>query len=471
MGRVATLQRHTASALVIGLASLCTSCGDGGGSSPTPTPTNHAPGFTSVGSVSVVENTTGPIYTAAASDADGDPVTITLTGGADAAAFTLTGGALAFVSTPDFDRPIDANADNIYELALTASDGKGGTTPLALSVTVTNNHEGVNLTRVASGFGSDAVIASRGGASGLIIVSQDGSVHQVDATSGVVSDAGNVFKTGETGRVLAVAYSNGYGVAMLDIAGRGVIVRSIPPSPQQRAVDADLAAASTMKPHGTLFIGGDGALFGALGDPSGDLAQDATSGYGKFYRVQVDPYCGASVGSLCLSAELIGDGVHAPAGGGGYQGQSFLLDRGTDQQEEIDYFNQAARPIDFGWPYREGTYVRVANPPPAVIGPSLTYGHGNGTFDGNGLTGGTIYSGPIASLSNKILLTDEAGKVFAFPATFLADGILHRPNELENRTADFAPTSGAIERPVAIARDFAGRLFVLDGDGELYATG
>jgi hypothetical protein len=219
-----------------------------------------------------------------------------------------------------------------------------------------------------------------------------------------------------------------------------------------------------------LFIGGDGFLFGALGDPSGDLAQDAASGYGKFYRVQVDPGCGASVGTYCVYAELFGDGVHAPAGGGGYQGLSYLLDRGTDQQEEVNYFNQSARPLDFGWPYREGTYERVANPPAAVIGPSLTYGHGNGFFAGMGLTGSTIYSGSIASLAGKVLLTDEAGKIFAFPATFLADGSLHLPTEMENRTADFAPASGTIERPVAIVRDYAGRLFVLDGDGELYGT-
>jgi hypothetical protein len=162
--------------------------------------------------------------------------------------------------------------------------------------------------------------------------------------------------------------------------------------------------------------------------------------------------------------------VHAPAGGGGYQGMSFLLDRGTDQQEEIDYFNQNAQPLDFGWPYREGTYERVPNPPPSVIGPSLTYAHGDGVFAGKGLSGSTAYVGPIASLAGKVLLTDEAGKIFTFPATFLADGVLHQSSEMENRTADFTPASGVIERPVAIVRDYAGRLLVLDGDGELYAT-
>jgi hypothetical protein len=474
MNHVAVLRKHAAWALIIGLSSLSASCGGGGGSTPAPTPApvNHAPSFTSATSVAVAENTAGTVYTPVATDADGDPVTITITGGADAAAFTLSGGALAFSSAPDFDKPGDADADNVYQVTLGASDGKGGTASLALNVKVTNDHEGVNLTRVASGFGADAAMAPLGRGSGLIIVSQDGSVHQVDAASGSVSDVGNVFKPGETGRVLAVTHFNFYGVAMLDIAGRGVIVRTVPlpDSPLQYTKEATLASASTMQARGTFFIGGDGFLFGALGDPSGDLAQDAASGYGKFYRVQVDPNCGASTSAYCISAELFGDGVHAPAGGGGYQGLSFLLDRGTDQQEEVDYFNQKAQPLDFGWPYREGAFQRTDNPPAAVNGPSLIYNHGTGTFAGNGLTGATYYPGPITSLAGKILLADEAGKIFAFPATFLADGILHKGSEMENRTADFAPASGTITRPVAIVRDYAGRLFVLDGNGDLYAT-
>lgn len=467
-----TVRRRAALVVVLGLASLGAACSGGGGSSPTPAPTNHAPGFSSAATASVAENVTGAIYTAAASDPDGDAVTFTIAGGADATAFTLAGGALSFVAPPNFERPTDANADNVYEVALNASDGRGGTATLSLSVQVTNDHEGVNLDRIASGFGADAVIAARARKSGVIVVSQDGVVHEVDAVGGATNDVGNVFKAGETGRVLAVADFNFYGVVMLDVAGRGVIVRTVPmpDSPLHYAIEADLAVASTMKPRGVLFRGGDGFLFGALGDPSGDFAQDAASGYGKFYRVQVDPYCGASTLTYCISAELFGDGVHAPAGGGGYAGMSFLLDRGTDQQEEISYFNQNARPIDFGWPYREGTYVRVANPPAIVIGPSITYGYGDGAYAGKGMTGSLAYTGSNASLTGKIVVTDESGKVFTFPQAFLADGILHRSSEMENRTADFTPASRVIERPVGIVQDYSGRLLVLDGDGELFAT-
>lgn len=468
------MARVTSRRLVASLLVLCVMPGCGGGGSEAPAQINKAPSFTSQSTASVAENSSVPFYTAAATDADGDSVTISMTGGSDSAAFSFVGGVLGFVKAPNYDQPTDANLDNIYEVTLTATDGKGGSTSLTLPVRVTNDQEGVNLTRVTSGLGTDAVMAARTrGADGLIVVSQDGTVREFFGGSGSGNLMGNVFKSGEAGRVLAVAHFNGYGVAMLDITGTGVIVRTIvlQDSPLQYAITDVLAAPSTQAARGTLFIGGDGFMFGAVGDPSGGLAQDTSSGYGKLYRIQVDPYCGASTLSYCLYSERFGDGIHSPAGGGGYASRSFVLDSGTDQQEEVDYFFQDSRPLDFGWPYREGTFVRVANPPAPVIGPSITYTYGDGFFQGQGMTGGLHYTGAIASLDDKILVTDRSGKIFAFRAGFLSDGILHAPTEMENRTADFVPADGAIERPATIVRDTAGRLFVLDGDGELYLAG
>ncbi|QWC56948.1 hypothetical protein F7D01_07415 [Erythrobacter sp. 3-20A1M] len=450
--------------------------GDDGVSTPTAppsAPTNQAPTFTSGSAVSVVENSGGTIYTATATDPDGDPVTISISGGSDASAFSISGGALNFVKAPNFDQPTDAGYDNLYQVTLTAKDGKGGAANLALTVEVTNDREGVAVTRLVSGLGNDPVIAARTrGSAGLIAVSQDGTVREFFGGSASGNLTGNVFLPGETGRVLAVAHFNGYGVVMLDISGKGVFVRTIvlQESRQNYSISTRIAQPSSQQARGTLFIGGDGFLFGALGDPGGQLAQDPTSGYGKFYRVQVDPYCGASLSSYCIAAELFGDGVHAPAGGGGYASRSFLLDSGTGRQEEVDYFNQNAQPLDFGWPYREGTYERIDNPPAAVIGPSLTYTYGDGFFQGQGMTGGVYYTGGIGSLDDRVLVTDASGKIFAFRGGFLSDGILHPSTEMENRTADFVPDSGTLERPVAVVRDTDGRLYILDGDGELYVV-
>jgi hypothetical protein len=57
--------------------------GGGGGGGPPPPPANRAPAFTSAGTASVPENSSGTIYTATANDADGDALTFSLSGGAD----------------------------------------------------------------------------------------------------------------------------------------------------------------------------------------------------------------------------------------------------------------------------------------------------------------------------------------------------------------------------------------------------
>ncbi|RYE75010.1 MAG: cadherin repeat domain-containing protein, partial [Myxococcales bacterium] len=103
--------RHAASfALMLMLAA----CGGGddqltsgvGGSTP-----NRTPVFTSGTSASVAENSSGTIYTATATDADGNPLAFSLSGGADRADFQIgpASGALSFVASPDFEAPADAN--------------------------------------------------------------------------------------------------------------------------------------------------------------------------------------------------------------------------------------------------------------------------------------------------------------------------------------------------------------------------
>jgi len=98
----------------------------------------NAPVFTSSATPSVPENTTAA-GTVTAIDADGDTVTYSITGGADAAKFTINGttGALAFLSAPDYETPTDANADNVYQVTVTADDGSFGLTEQDITVTIT----------------------------------------------------------------------------------------------------------------------------------------------------------------------------------------------------------------------------------------------------------------------------------------------------------------------------------------------
>ena len=90
---------------------------------------------------SIPENSTA-ITTVAASDADGDDLTFSLTNTTDSSLFAIdaASGALAFTSAPDFENPADDNADNTYELTLSVFDGSHTITQ-QITITVTNVDE------------------------------------------------------------------------------------------------------------------------------------------------------------------------------------------------------------------------------------------------------------------------------------------------------------------------------------------
>ena len=100
-----------------------------------------APAFTSGTSASVSENQTSA-YDADATDAEGDTVTYSLSGGADAALFDIDAstGEVTFKSAPDFEAPGDDDGDNVYEVEVTASDGTNDTAQ-SVSITVTNAND------------------------------------------------------------------------------------------------------------------------------------------------------------------------------------------------------------------------------------------------------------------------------------------------------------------------------------------
>ena len=130
-------------------------CGGGGSpdapsnDSPEKSQVNTAPVFTSGNSVSVPENST-VVTRVSASDPEGDPVTYSLAGGIDADLFDMDtqSGELRFKQPADFEAPADSNRNNVYAVAVAASDGVK-TAWQALDVSVT----GVGLTvEVKPGF-------------------------------------------------------------------------------------------------------------------------------------------------------------------------------------------------------------------------------------------------------------------------------------------------------------------------------
>jgi hypothetical protein len=113
---------------VIGFILALAACDESGGAGRAPLAqadlarSNSAPVIPQLRNLSVREGSdTGiPIN---ATDADGDDILYFLTG-IDAEDFRIAdNGMLAFLVTPNFTNPVDANNDNIYEIQIIASDG------------------------------------------------------------------------------------------------------------------------------------------------------------------------------------------------------------------------------------------------------------------------------------------------------------------------------------------------------------
>ena len=98
--------------------------GNNSASIPPSAPTNAAPAFAgSSATFNVAENNASALFQVTATDADGDPLTYSLTG-PDAAKFDLnaTSGILRFLTVPDFEAGTGALGNNTYLLNVTVSD-------------------------------------------------------------------------------------------------------------------------------------------------------------------------------------------------------------------------------------------------------------------------------------------------------------------------------------------------------------
>ena len=437
------------------------SCG-GGGSSPTPAPSpvNRAPSLTaSTTSVSVVENTSGTIATVQVSDPDGDPVTLSLSGD-DAGFFTLgSGGALSFSSSPNFDAYSDSNADNDYIVIVQASDGRGGSASRTITVRVSNDREGVAVTRIATGFNDPVGMSLLFGRT-LLVAERTGRIRSVNGRDGTLADYKSVTLPA--------------GGEVLDIASE--TIGSLPLLP---AVLFRSPAGITLRfninvddPRDIVVASGDpdgaggkiayslrngyedyGFVLVAIGDPSGTRAA-GSGGYGKISYVTPPD----TVGDMAIFP--IGKGIRQAGGWLDLGGGAFLADQGGSTAHEINSI-QRNWPIDFGWPYFEGSVRQLSGGPTNSVAPVFSYPLGDGSLNGSGIVAGALYVGDVASVNNLAVFGDVSGKIWSVAGNF-------SPGSFENRTADFTPDAGTIDEVVKIIVDDSNVLYILDADGDLF---
>lgn len=468
---------------------MVSACGGGGTPTPTPPttlpPTNRAPQFTSPATASIVENSAATFYTAAANDPDGDSLTFSISGGPDSAVFALTGANLAFRNAPDFERPADSDRDNVYNVALAVGDGRGSTANLSVTITVTNDKEGIAVRRIATGFADPVALSSVlspqppfSEPQGRIAVGQaNGENYMVYGTDGTRTLVADVFAFRPRGRLLDITYnkrrtnlfSGLYAIAQ-EPSGRVFVQRYM----AAMITDVEILPAGTPPISAKIFEGPDrglpgGDLFVVVSDESGNFAQDPNSRRGKLlFLEELDPFAGATLRPTIFTVRVVGSGIRRSGGAGAIAGQILLADQGAAAEHELTFFTASAGPFNFGWPGREGTQGVGSNPPASVNGPRLVYSFGSGRDEGTGIVYGGLYQGPIPSLRNRFVFGDRNGTIWSVLLDDLTNSSLLRAPQLERRTEDFVPDLGRIESPVAFTVDDLKQLFILDSDGELF---
>jgi Ca2+-binding RTX toxin-like protein len=149
-------------------------------------PVPDEPVFVSGATGAINENDAGVAYDANAIDPDNDPATQTLiyslTGlGADDARFTINAlnGTVRFATPADFETPLDAGADNVYDIQVAVTDGDTTVTQ-DVAITVNNvvglvingtdgvnNLTGTNEEDTINGLGGNDVLRGQAGADSI----------------------------------------------------------------------------------------------------------------------------------------------------------------------------------------------------------------------------------------------------------------------------------------------------------------
>ncbi|MEL6212844.1 MAG: PQQ-dependent sugar dehydrogenase [Pseudomonadota bacterium] len=493
--------------LALGAAMAFLAACSGSDDAPAP-PANRAPTVTSSATAPVDENASGVVYTATATDADGDPVTFSISGGADAAAFSITtAGALSFVTAPDFEAPGDANGDNIYEVTITAADGSD-TTTLNLTVTVTNLPDGFTVVRVATGLSQPVFVTGRGdGSNRIFILERTGQIETLDLDTGLLAatpflDVSSTISTAGEGGLLGMALAPDFAISgaffihVTNTSGdteirRYTLSAGDPNLADPASADVIFTAGQFANNHNGGWIGFDdsGLLHIALGDGGGSgdpqgNGQDTNTVLGAMLRIDpsADDFPADNNRDYAIPAsnpfngttgapEIFAFGLRNPfrASFDRATGDLYIGDVGQDSIEEIDLIPRGVAGLNFGWNIREGTQTFAGGIALNLTDPIAQYPHGSGPREGNVVTGGYVYRGPVLPLQGFYIFGDfDTANIWAIDTASIAQGTTILSSAFTILTDTFAPDVGSIDMISSFGEDDDGNLFVVDIGGEIF---
>jgi len=499
-------------AVIVMVAAMLAACGGGGGGDNNTqipgAPVDRPPTFTSAAAATVPEGTAGVFYTATATDPEGKPVSFTLSGGADQARFLISAaGALQFITPPDFEAPTDANADNVYLVSITASDGTQ-TATLPLSVTVTDvTGAPLRVRRVVTGLNFPTFLAPVPDATGRVfVVERAGRVRLLTPSNGAIAAAaflditGQVSTDGERGLLgFATApdfATSGRFYVYLTAPDGTIELRRYQTLANNRdqadpaSGDAILRIAHPRSNHngGWIGFGPDGMLYVGVGDGGGtgdpdNNGQNRATLLGKILRIDPssdgfpsdpDRDYGIPAGNPFTAPnapEVWAFGLRNPFRNSfdPLTGNLYIGDVGQGAVEEIDLARANEGGLNFGWPILEGTRPYRGGSTAGLTPPIAEYSHGSGAREGSSVTGGVVYRGPLELLRGEYLFGDFVQpNLWSIQTGVILQGTTIPSSRFQLRNADFTPTAGTIDNIVAFGTDAANNVYIVDFDGDIF---
>jgi autotransporter-associated beta strand protein len=402
--------------------------------------------------------------------------------------------------------------------------GKWTTVALLAAAVLSGRHSSaqlpMELTRVATGLASPLYAThAPGDSQRLYVVEKTGAIRILDLATGSllpnpfmaasVTAAGIGLTTdGERG-LLGLAFHPDYRtngrlfINSTDAAG----TTRIREFRRQTADVVDAASGrdvlSVPQPYsnhngGWLDFGRDGHLYVAMGDGGSgndpeNYAQNRNSLLGKILRLDVSgddfptdasrnyrvPATNPFVGQAGMRGEIWAYGLRNPWRNSFDRatGDLYIGDVGQSAREEI-HFQPASSGggENYGWRVREGTVVtglsgQGGSP---LIGPIYEYTRGSGTFQGQSVTGGYVYRGPIAALQGQYFFGDYVrGRLFSLvfngttPAAFNGANFTSRTDW----TASLTTTAGTVGNVASFGEDAAGNVYVVSYGGSVFRIG
>ncbi|MEX2215644.1 MAG: PQQ-dependent sugar dehydrogenase, partial [Phycisphaeraceae bacterium] len=445
-------------------------------------------------------------------------VTVTVNdgqGGSDSETFQVTvnastGSSISVVGVSQSEGD-DGFVNFVFDVNLSASSAQTVTVNYA---TADDTARALQVERIAAGLSNPLFVTAPPADSNRLFIVEQGSsgtaqirilnraTGQVNATPFLtLSGIGTGGERGLLGLVFHPDYaSNGFFfVNFTDAAGTTTIRR------YQVSANPDVANAGAFKTiltipqpfsnhnGGWMDFGPDGYLYissgdGGSGNDPNNAGQQLNTLLGKMLRIDVDvpdpqayaipstnPF--ANDGDPNTLGEIWAFGLRNPwrSSFDALTGDLYIADVGQSAREEINVqLASSTGGENYGWRLREGT---IATPsvggakPVGAIDPIYDYLHGTGPTQGNSVTGGYVYRGPIAELNGNYFFADFVrSRVWSLRFDGSAP-TSHNGTNYSNFidwTSLLVPNVGSISSIASFGQTSNGDLFIVDYGGEIF---